>query len=290
MSRVALLILAQTLCIFVPIRAQTLNDFVAKYGNENGSGFMQPLADAFGANLNSGLYQTATIPLKGFHLNFSVMLMGAPTTDSRKTFSAKTEGFFTPQTTVDAPTLFGSTDGKTVSGVGGTSYVFPGGLDISLFLLAVPQLTVGSFYGTEATVRFVQATVGDNFGQLMLWGIGARHNMNQYFKKLPLNVAVGIYQQHFEIGDIVSANATLFSVQGSYTTSVFTVYGGPGVEFSNLDVNYDGSSGKINLSLKSANSIRFTVGGLLSLAFFRLFADYNLASQSSFVLGIGFGF
>lgn len=275
---------------FMNAQAQTLNDIVSKYGNENGSGFMQPLADTFGANLNSGLFQSAKIQPTGFHLNFSVMLIGAPVPDSRKTFSAKTEGFFSPQTTADAPTLFGSTDGKTVSGVGGTSYVFPGGLDVNMLMIAVPQLTVGNYYGTDATVRFVQAKVGDSFGHLKLYGIGVRHNINQYFKKLPLDVAFGFYYQHFEIGDIVSANATLISAQGSYSTGVLTVYGGPGVEISNLDVNYTGTSGKIVLALKGANAVRFTAGGLLSLAFFRLYADFNLSSQSTFVVGFGFGF
>ncbi len=88
----------------------------------------------------------------------------------------------------------------------------------------------------------------------------------------------------------MTANATLLSAQASYDVGVLTFYGGPGVEISNMDVNYDGSTGKINLSLKSQNSIRFTVGAALSLAFFRLYADYDLASQSAFVLGFGFGF
>jgi hypothetical protein len=284
---IALLLLANVLSV---ARAQKLNDFVAKYGSANGAGFMQPLADAFGANINSGIYQSAKIPLEGFHLNFGVMLMGAPITDSRKTFTATTEGVFAPQTTTEAPTIFGKTDGATITGNGGTAYVFPGGLSITTFAIAAPQLTVGSLFGTEATIRFFQAKVGDNIGTLKLWGIGARHNINQYFKDFPLDVAAGIYQQHFEIGDIVSANSTLVSVQGSYTASVLTFYGGPGVEISNMDVNYDGNSGKVTLALRSKNNVRFTAGALLSLAFFRLYADYNLASQSAFVLGFGFGF
>lgn len=284
---IVLLLLANGLSV---AHAQKLNDFVGKYGTANGAGFMQPLADAFGANINSGIYQSAKIPLEGFHLNFGVMLMGAPITDSRKTFTATTDGFFTPQTTANAPTIFGSTDGSTVNGNAGTTYSFPGGLNMSLFALAVPQVTVGSLYGTEATIRFFQAKLGDSVGELKLWGIGARHNINQYFKDLPLDVAAGIYQQHFEIGDIVSANATLISTQGSYTWNVLTFYGGPAVEISNMDVTYDGSNGKINLALKSQNNVRFTAGVLLSLAFFRLYADYNLASQSAFVLGFGFGF
>ena len=91
--------------------AQKLNDFVAKYGNENGVGFMQPLADAFAANFNSGLFQSAYIPLEGFHITFCVVALGAPVTDSRKTFLAKTEDPFSPPGSTQAPTIFGSTSG-----------------------------------------------------------------------------------------------------------------------------------------------------------------------------------
>jgi hypothetical protein len=157
-------------------------------------------------------------------------------------------------------------------------------------LLAIPQLTVGSLYGTEASVRFFQAKLGDNIGQLKLWGFGARHSLNPYFKNIPINAAAGMYYQHFEVGNIITANATIFSLQGSYTTSVLTFYGGPGIEVANLDVNYEGSSGMTSIALKSANTIRLTIGAELSLAFFKLYADYNLSSQSTFVLGFGFGF
>ncbi len=284
-------VLALLLCCILPTAsAQKLNDFIAKYGNENGAGFMQPLADAFGANINSGLYQSARVPLGGFHIRFDVMLMAAPVTNSRRTFTAKTEGFFSPEQTASVPTIFGSINGSTVTGTGGTTYAFPGGLNMTTFAIAAPQVTIGSFYGTEATVRFFQAKLGSSVGDLTLWGVGVRHNLNQYFRKLPVDVAAGVYHQRFDIGDIVSANATLISAQASYTTSVLTVYGGPGFEISNMDVTYDGTSGKVLLALKSQNNVRFTAGVLLSLAFFRLYADYNLASQSAFVLGFGFGF
>jgi hypothetical protein len=278
--------------VLVSAQAQKLNDFVGKYGNANGAGFMQPLADAFSANLNSGLFESAYVPLEGFHINFSVVALGAPVSDSRKTFLAKTDDPFSPPGSTQAPTIFGSTDGASVPGTGGTTYNFPGGLNLGLFAIAAPQITVGSVYGTEVLVRFFQAKLGDSFGTLKLYGIGFRHNVKRYFnlKNFPLDLAGGLYYQHFEIGDIVSANTVLISAQGSYKTSVLVLYGGPGVEISTMDVQYDGTSGKINLSLKAANSVRFTLGAALHLAFFRLFADYNLASQSTFTVGVGFAF
>jgi hypothetical protein len=271
---------------------QSFNDFVAKYSSTNGSGYMQPLADAFAADLNSGLYQTADIPIKGVHLNFSLVVTEAFIGDSRKSFQATTEGFFTPTTTTSVPTIFGGTNGVTVPGTAATAYAFPGGLGVTTLPLIVPQLEVGSLYGTELAVRFFQAQVANSsIGQLQLWGIGVHHNLNQWIStKLPVALAAGIYYQHFSIGDIVSASATLISIQTSYNYGIITFYGGPGVEISSMDVNYDGSAGKINLSLKGANSIRLTTGAALNVGFFRLFIDYNIASQSALVLGLGFHF
>ena len=289
MKHTGKILLVLTLGIIASAGASDLNDFVGKYGAQNGSGFMQPLADAFGADINSGLYQTAHIE-KGFHIAISIIAMSAPIGDDRKTFTASTDGNFNPRTTVQAPTLFGSSNGVTVDGAAGTAYVFPGGLNFKLFPIAVPQLTVGSVSGTEVTARFFQAKLGESVGQLSLWGIGARHNISQYLPRFPLEFAVGVYRQHFEIGDIVSANATFISGQASYKAGVLTLYGGPGYEISTMGIHYDGSSGKVDLDLSSSNSVRFTIGANLTLAFFRMFADYNLASQSAFVLGIGFGF
>lgn len=269
-----------------------VNDLLSKYGGENAGGFVQPLADAFAANLNSGLYQSAFVPLSGFHFSIGVVILGAPVSDSRRTFTAKTEGFFSPAQTAPAPTIFGSTKGTSVTGTGGTEYAFPGGLDVSMFAVVAPQITIGSLYGTEALIRFFQVNVGGKVGTLQLYGFGLRHNLNQYLnlKKIPLDFAAGIYYQHFGLGDILSGNGVFISGQASYKTGVLTLYGGPGFEFSSMKVDYTGSSGKISTSVSAANKVRFTVGAAATLIFFRLFADFNLSSQSTFTLGFSFVF
>jgi hypothetical protein len=289
MKQVVVVLVGLTITFLVNANASDLNDFVGKYGAQNGGGYMQPLADAFGADINSGLFQSAHIE-KGFHIEISIVTMSAPIGDDRKTFTATTDGNFNPPATVQAPTLFGSSTSVGVPGNAGTTFVFPGGLNFKLFPLAVPQITIGAVAGTEVTARFFQAKLGESVGELSLWGVGARHNISQYLPRFPLEFAAGVYYQHFEIGDIVSANATFISGQASYKAGVLTLYGGPGYEISTMGVHYDGSSGKVDIDLNSSNSVRFTVGANLSLAFFRMFADYNLASQSAFVLGIGFGF
>ena len=292
MRRGIVLVLLFAFCL--PLRAQDLEDYVAKYTSANGKGYMQPLADAFGAAMNSGLYHNARIPTFGLNLYFGVETMTALIAADQKVFTAKTESPFSPETSAEVPTIFGTTKGYSAPGTGGTAFNFPGGLDLSKAPVAVPQLTVGSLMGTEATLRFINVKLDDNFGKVKLLGLGVRHNLSQYLPMLPLDVAAGLYIQKFEVGDIVEANTKYFGLQASYRAGLLTFYGGAGIESASLDITYQlessGSTSTVNFELDAANSARFTVGLNLQLAVVDLHADYNFGAQKVLALGLGFGF
>lgn len=287
-------VLAALYTVLSPLQAQDLESYVSKYTSENGKGYLQPLADAFGANINSGLYHSARISTFGLHIYLGVETMTALIADEQKVFTARTEAPFSPETTAETPTIFGRTAGTSVTGTGGTVFNFPGGLDLSKVPIAVPQVTAGSILGTEATLRFIEVTIDDNFGKVKLFGFGVRHNVSQYFKTLPIDLAAGFFIQKFEVGDVVEANAKYFGLQGSYSTGILTFYGGLGLESASLDISYrfesgNGSATTIAFDLDANNSVRFTTGVALKLAVLRLHADYNVASQNVVALGLGFG-
>nr|MCK4408798.1 hypothetical protein [Candidatus Eisenbacteria bacterium] len=48
----------------VPVSAQ-IGDQISAYSGANAEGYLEPLALAIGANLNSGLFHSAHIPLEG---------------------------------------------------------------------------------------------------------------------------------------------------------------------------------------------------------------------------------
>jgi hypothetical protein len=275
---------------FSQLHAQDIEDFVSKYTGVNGEGYLQPLADAFGANLNSGLYQTAHIPAMGFSIRGGVVIMTAPISDDNKVFTATTEFPFTPEQTAEAPTIFGDVNPVTVSGEGGTVYTFPGGFAFNQLPFLVPQVTIGSIRGSEVTIRYFQVTLGDNIGDVKLFGFGARHSISQYLKDPPVDIAAGFFFQSFDVGDIISANTSYFGLQLSHTRSVLTLYGGPGVETSSLDIAYQfDDDTSIEFEMDSNNSFRFTTGVAVDLRIIRFFIDYNFASQSAISLGLGLG-
>ena len=288
------LLLITLFFFFKTFYAQDFKDYISAYTGENGKGYLQPLADAFSADVNSGFYQTAYIPEKGISVYLGVVAMTAIIPNDSRLFKAKTGEFFTPKTTLDAPTIFGPTNSVNVDGNNGLQYTFPGGLDIKKLPIAVPQLTIGSIKGTDLTIRYIQLNVNKDFGEINVFGIGVRHNINQYFIDLPVNIAAGLYYQKFKIGNIISANSIAVNLQTSYSYSLITLYGGLGYENSLMNVSYkietDTDSEKVNFDVNAANSIRLTLGLAFNLSFFKIFTDYSLASQNVWTVGLGFYF
>jgi hypothetical protein len=271
----------------------SLENSIAVYSGENGQRFMQPLADALVANLNSGLYCTAAIPSSGFEISVGIEGMYAPIGSDAKTFEATTEGFFSPVQTAQAPTIFGDTEGLSVTGTGGTVYSFPGGFAVDNLPIAVPQITIGAFRGTEATLRFATANTEEEIGKIDLLGFGLRHSISQYLPNAPVDIAAGFFWQSFKIGDIMDARALSLGVQSSYTRGVLTAYAGLAYESGSLKLDYTqevaGENLNISFDLDAANTIRGTLGLTLNLKVVRLHADYSLASQSALAVGLGFG-
>jgi hypothetical protein len=192
----------------ISVFPQSIDDFIGKYKESNGQGYVQPFADVFGASFNTGLFHNAMIKKMGFQAYLGVVTTAAFIPDKRKTFMATTEGNFTPVKTEEVPTILGPADPVEVSGDGGTVYVFPGGLNASMLPFAVPQLTLGSVFGTDVTVRYYAYSVNDDIGKLNLLSLGIRHSISQYFSALPLDLAVGFYRQQFKLGDIIDGNCS----------------------------------------------------------------------------------
>ncbi len=275
----------------LPLEAQEFEDLVSRYTSDNGKGYLQPLADTFGANLNSGLFHSARIPFIGINIELSIETSTALVKDEQKTFTATTEGLFEPVQSVEVPTIFGESAPVTVSGIGGTAYAFPGGFDVKRFPVAVPQLTIGSIMGTQAVVRYMKIDTGDDLGSLKILGYGVRHSISQYLPLFPIDIAATFFRQSFKLGDIVEANATYFGVQGSIRKNILELYAGYGYGVSSLEVNYDyeGADGPENISfgLDSEGSNRLTVGLGFNLMLFNLHADFTMGQSNVFGIGAG---
>ena len=294
---ILLLLGAVLLMSFATARSQgSLENALKQFNGEAAQGYMQPVADLFGANMNSGFYHSAQISKGGFHLAFDIVGMVGLVSDDQKTFDAPAPAGFTPARFKTA-TVFGG-KGTEISDANISSLKYKGSdgvFNTSSFPLAVPQLTVGNIFGTEVIARyvFIPKIGQDIIPSSTLWGAGARHSISQYLPSVPVDLAVGVFYQSYTAGDLIKFTGLSYGVQASKSFSILTVYGGLSGEQSTLNLKYTSTDplvpAAVDISLDGANKFRFTGGLCLTLGFAKIFADANFGTVTCFSGGIGFG-
>ncbi len=289
---------ALILSLASPAFAQ-LGEQLKSYTGRNASGYFEPLIDAFGADLSAGWYHSARIPEGGLHIDVEMVFMSARFSDADRTFTAATESGFKPEQTAEAPTVVGPREAVRVDGISETSFYFPGGFDLRSFDFAVPQFRVGAPYGTEATIRFGLIYTGDaGLGDIRLYGLGARHNVSRYVDDLPVDVAVGVSWQRFELGenerggDLVSAQSWTVGFQASKRFSWLEPYVGAAYNDFGLELSYAGDTAEdtIDMSFDSNDHYRMTLGLSMHVLFAVVHGEYNIGGQNAFALGLALGF
>ena len=292
----ALVFLLGIVCTAGTARAQSeLEKTLQTYAADAVTGYIQPVADLFGANMNSGFYHSAAIPKTGLHISFDIIGMASMVSDDQKTYSAKTPPGFNPAE-FKTSTVFGPKENTTVKDANtGLSYNGSGGvINASLFPLAAPQLTIGSFFGTQATIRFIATpSLGDGkFPNMTLFAVGVRHSISQYIPAFPVDIAAGVFYNKFRVGDLIDFTGVSVGAEASKSFSVLHIYGGFAYEKSTMNLSYTSTTAGIppvNIDLEGANKFRATIGLGLGLGFFNIFADANFGSVTCFSGGIGFG-
>lgn len=291
--RMVLLVMGM-LFVTAGARAQSdLETTLKQFDADGVKGYIQPIADLFGANMNAGLYHSAKLEPAGFHIALDIVAMGANVGDDQKTYNAKAPAGFEP--TFKTATVFGgkkSTVRSTIDTSLSYSGIADGILNTSLFPLAAPQVTLGYIYGTSATLRFVTvpSSVTKSLGSITLFGLGVQHSVSQYLPEFPVDLSGGLFYSRFSVGDFIDFNSIAFGAQASKKFAVLAVYGGLQYESSTMSLEYtSSSSSKVNVDLDGANTIRFTLGAGLDLVVLHVFADANFGSITNFSAGIGFG-
>jgi hypothetical protein len=297
-------VLACLLCgifVLVPSSVKAQSEFettLKQFTGDEAKGYMQPAADLFGADMMAGQYRSAAIPKMGLSISLDIVAMAALVGDNQKSFTNKAPAGFSPATYSTA-TIFGKTGSTVVdANLPALSYRSADGIfNTSMVPLAVPQLRIGSVYGTEAFIRFVSIpnSVTKSFSDITLFGGGIRHNISQYFPAIPLDLAAGVFYTTFKTGDLVDFKGYSFGVQASKDFAILTVYGGLAYESCTLKLHYTSTNvffngQSVDISLDGQNNFRATAGANVSLAFFHIFADVNVGSVTNFSGGIGFGF
>ena len=228
------------LFISAPGAAQDLSETLSEVGEVYARAYVDPLAEALGADMNSGLFHTASTGKKILGVNVYVGFKASAIflSDSDKLFDLTYQstvpidfnvagGMITLDvpatlTVTGAPTIFGSEEeafasvqvshDTTFQTIGLTlpisidSTLAPqqtigGLLPTSVAPFLTPQIGIGTVMGTDIMVRFLpQINIRDT-GSIELLGFGVRHNINQYLPLLPIDLAIQAVWQRIGADD-----------------------------------------------------------------------------------------
>ena len=323
-SALSALVISALLAV-APVQAQNsgeLGDALSRIGQKYATNYTQPVTDALGADLNAGLFRTAAfgetglLPVIDVYVGASVM--GAFTAGSPAAFRLSNDQIQTDngRTLIveypnqDLPTAFGENespgtadiiDQETGMDVG--EVTLPGSIiDTPIAPLVVPQVGVGTVFGTDAQLRYLPETSISDYGSVSLFGLSVRHSLSQYIPLSPINIAVQGTWQRLALsgstgsrnsGEILDASGWALNAQASKDIPVLplTVYGGLQYEKFGVDVNYtfsaDGETATISYEQDAANSVRALAGVTLSLKILRINVDYALSSNNTVSAGVG---
>jgi hypothetical protein len=284
---------------------------------------VKPIIQGWGADLNSGFYHSADLhDILGFDIQLK--LSAARLSDEDKTYNFELPDQITYNTLtlragtdydkfIRASTAVGAKE-ETVVRTKPTSLVpnqeilrVPGGYDLPISPLIVPQAAIGLPFGLEVIGRFIPTTSisseGTDIGKVNYLGIGVRHDIDQYIPApLPIDLAVHFMTQKFNFKDaggnnLISANATAYGVEASAKAFIFTLYGGFQFESSKFTIGpytatyTEGTQTKTvrvdEFEIEGKNSSRFHAGLRLILLLINVHADYSFAETPVITIGAG---
>ena len=254
---------------------------IKSMAESNAKSYISPLVSGFGVAMNSGIFRSPeTHSVLGFDFQL-VTAMAFASSKSEETYTPKLPPGYSTGTT---STAIGP-KGKTTFSNGVNDITLPGGAGVpagaSGFFVA-PQLTVGVPFKTDVFLRYVPGIPAGKVGKISLFGLGAKHNLNQWIPlPLPVDLAAGVFYQKLSIGDVFKAKATSFDILGGKSLNLLILkvglYGGVGIESSSMDVKYEATSGvkdengndvggtTVKFSQDGKNSMRGIVGANVRL-------------------------
>lgn len=274
------------------IMAQSIDQRLHYSPLDYARGYVQPVVDAFGANLNSGLYHSADTEGE-LEIYGGIKIIGTFITSDMQTFKATSP--YNGQTSSTATIVGGS--GADIPGAppGTPSKYLDGASSFSsvkIVPLFVPQASVGNFKGTQLMIRFLPTQNISGVGKVSFWGFGIQHSLSQYIPLLPLHLAAQGTYQKLMAGDNFDATAYSIGIQASKKIAIVSVYGGVAYEHCSVTLSYEYTnpslqSQKYSVDFTGANTVRATIGACVNFLFFTINADYSLGKIPVGCVGIG---
>jgi Family of unknown function (DUF6588) len=250
--------------------SQTLKNELAKdYTYNQLEEYLNPLSQAFGASLSSGIYFTAeshTFP----HFDLGICF----------TSTAIPSGKLIQDDNLNSPTVFGKAinDSTRLSG-----------LNIKHFKLPVIHFSIGIGDNTNFILRYSHWNI-DKIGKVKLLGGGIKYELENLLSisPIPLDIAILAVYQKYEVDDILEGAVFTMSIVGSRHFGIIplSLYGGLGYLSNTTNVNKQTNTEVESFSIGGLEEIKYQIGISYKIMFINLNAEYNFGQYNSINGGI----
>jgi len=159
--------------------------------------------------------------------------------------------------------------------------------------LAVPQLTIGSIFGTEFNVRFFGYDFGGDFGKLQFLGGGVRHDIGRYFiKDSRLKISAEYCFQKLNVGNYSDLTMHKIGVYAGHQWKLFHYYAYLGYQKSAMNIDYAGSAdaSPVHVPLSNKNPLLLAAGMGVKLWIFWLNVHGSFIRPVVAAASLGFSF
>lgn len=126
----------------------------------------------------------------------------------------------------------------------------PPGQNLRTIYAFVPQVEIGSLWGTELMFRFIPPVQLDtSIGDFMFWGVGIKHSVSQYVENPFCDIAVQIGYQGTRLTNTVGATSSKLTSRATFLNAnvhaskklgnIVDVYTGFNFERTQISATYD---------------------------------------------------
>lgn len=308
-------------------------------GNEYASLYVQPVTDAFGSGMNAGLFRTAEVSggiIPGVKIYAGVMISGALMGSSQSSFIPPQGEIITApdgrelRISIEGidrvPAAFGDTetpegqlvvtDVATGQEIVRSGDLLPPGLvDTPVAPLIMPQIGIGSVFGTDVQLRYLPETRIKSYGTVGLFGLAVRHKVSRYLPASPVDISIqGSWNQLSlqnrsavtsgteALSDVLDASGWALNAHVSKTLPLLPVTFYGGLQYESFSVEYSyvfdpdaaGFGGTdqiepipVTLSQDATNQFRGIAGVSLTMAIINFNIDYALSANDAVTVGLG---
>lgn len=264
-------------------KGQLIDDiFNADHGNvDNVPLYLSPLNDMYGASIHSGIFPRYSE--KGFHIQLGIHGARISVSENMSTYNASIK-----EDQILVPTILG--DGEPVAySDGGLETVFPGGLDIMNMTIAMPELYIGTLYGTDFYGRYAQVPLKGELGKLELMGGGIRHDFGRYFFPEYIKWYLSYSFHQMSTGEKFSSVNHYGLTQLGVKLNRIGIYGLFGYELNDMQYHYIVNEQKVSTGLNEVTPLRFGGGVNLTFKYIDFFGEYNMIDPVNIIFGIAVG-